>query len=83
MSGPGSEAAPTCKRMVLRCCLVENYDDVIEAHQLMKPAGKFLEQTLQIAMRGNCLRDGKQGGVRARRRPLPAHHPESLSWRMP
>ena len=44
-------------------CLVEDYDDVIEAHQLMKPAGQFLEQPLQIAMRDNCLRDGKQGAV--------------------
>jgi hypothetical protein len=42
---------------------VEDYDDVIEAHQFMKAAGKFLEQPLQIAMRANCLRDGKQGAV--------------------
>jgi hypothetical protein len=44
-------------------CLVEDYDDVIEAHRLMKPAGQFLKQPLQIAMRDNCLRDGKQGAV--------------------
>jgi hypothetical protein len=42
---------------------VEDYDDVIEAHQLMKPAGHLLEQPLKIAMRDNCLRDGKQGAV--------------------
>jgi hypothetical protein len=42
---------------------VEDYDDVIEAHELMKPSGQFLEQPFQIAMRDNCLRDGKQGAV--------------------
>ena len=41
----------------------EDYDDVIEAHRLMKPADQFLKQPLQIAMRDNCLRDGKQGAV--------------------
>jgi len=59
----GLGGSPDVQAHGVGCCLVEDYDDVIEAHELMEPAGQFLEQPLQIAMRDNCLRDGKQGAV--------------------
>ena len=64
------------------CCLVEDDDDVIEAHQLMiRPASSWNSPS-----RSRCeiiaSETASKAGT-ARRWPLPAHHPEILSWRMP
>ena len=44
-------------------CLVQEQGEVIEAHQVMKPAGQLVEQRGQVAVRDDRLRNGEQGLV--------------------
>jgi hypothetical protein len=43
--------------------LVQHQAEVVEAHYGMEPAGQFVEERRQIAVRGDRFRDGQQGSV--------------------
>ena len=49
---------------MLVSCLVQDQGEGIESHHVMEPAGQFMEQRGQIAVRRDRLRDGQQGPVR-------------------
>ncbi len=64
-------------------CLVQDQGEGIELHHLTEPAGQLVEQRGQIAVRDDRLRNGQQGSVQHRLRPLPvrrriACHGENL-----
>ncbi len=44
--------------------LVQDEAEVVEAHHLVKPGGKLVEQRGQIAVRDDRFRNGQQGPVR-------------------
>ena len=43
--------------------LVQDQGEAIELHHLMEPAGQFVEQRGQIAVRDDRFRNGQQGSV--------------------
>jgi hypothetical protein len=62
-AGPELGCLKVRHRRFIHLLACADQDQVVETHDLLKPACQVMEQRLQVSVRANCIRNGQKDAV--------------------